>query len=102
MPGFALHHDRRRLDDARLSEHLTQPLGGRRKSQAANEELLCHDTPRTSLRAFEGTPWYAEAVPESWSGRRSGATNWTHATTRHIECRTRCEAEPIICPTPQS
>src|SRR5262245_11869594 len=59
-PGLAVHHDRRRLDDARLGEHLTQPLRGCRKSQAADEEFLSHDAPPPGLPPGKGTPWYAE------------------------------------------
>src|SRR5215510_13363919 len=68
MPGFALHHDRRRLDDARLSEHLTQPLGGRRKSQTADEELLSHVTPLRDLPPSRTVPGTRKTVPEAWSG----------------------------------
>src|SRR5262245_21062134 len=48
-PGAAVNHDRGRHDAAGLGEHQTKPLGCRRKSQAADQELLGHVTPLSDL-----------------------------------------------------
>src|SRR6266508_1105359 len=68
--GVTVHHDRRRLDRAGLTENLTQPLIRGGEGQACDEELLSHGAPLMHLPQLTTLPGTRKTAPESWSGRR--------------------------------
>src|SRR5262245_43169975 len=80
-PGLPVHYDRRRLDCTGLGEDVAEPLVRRRKGQASDEELLCHDPPLTGSPAVEDTPWYAEDCTRDGLVREGFALNLRRGQT---------------------
>src|SRR5262245_10821942 len=65
-PGLPVHYDCRRLNCTGLGEDVAEPLVRRRKRQASDGELLCHDPPSDEgLPRLKTLPGTRKTAPET-------------------------------------
>src|SRR5712691_10604976 len=83
--GALLHHDRRRLNPARLREHLAKTLARRRKGKTPDEQFVRHRAPPNVSPAMnEHALEQRKRAPETRSDEE-GVHQRTNNRTRHDE-----------------